>query len=92
MSMRPKSWSTRWIYEFIKAHRKQYDVLMMCRALDVTRSGYYAWLHNPVCQRAREDARLLRLIRASYAASHGVYGTQRPGVGESGGTPVLGAL
>jgi hypothetical protein len=41
MSTRPKSWSTRRVYEFIKAHRKQYDALMMCRALDVTRSGYY---------------------------------------------------
>jgi putative transposase len=77
MSTRPKSWSTRRVYEFIKAHRKQYDVLMMCRALDVTRSGYYAWVHNPVCERAREDARLLRLIRASYVASHGVYGAKR---------------
>lgn len=77
MSTRPKSWATRRVYAFIKAHRGQYDVLLMCRALDVTRSGYYAWLHNPLCERAREDARLLRLIRASYAASHGVYGAKR---------------
>jgi putative transposase len=77
MSARPKSWATRRVYAFIKAHRGQYDVLLMCRALDVTRSGYYAWLHNPLCERAREDARLLRLIRASYAASHGVYGAKR---------------
>jgi len=77
MSTRPKSWATRRVYAFIKAHRSQYDVLLMCRALDVTRSGYYAWLRNPLCERAREDARLLRLIRASYAASHGVYGARR---------------
>ena len=77
MSTRPKSWATRRVYAFIKAHRSQYDVLLMCRALDVTRSGYYAWLRNPLCERAREDARLLRLIRASYAASHGVYGAKR---------------
>jgi len=77
MSTRPKSWATRRVYAFIKAHRRQYDVLLMCRALDVTRSGYYAWLRNPLCERAREDARLLRLIRASYAASHGVYGAKR---------------
>jgi hypothetical protein len=42
MSRRPKAWSTRWIYEFIKAHGGQYDIVMMCRALEVTCSGYYA--------------------------------------------------
>jgi len=49
----------------------------MCNALGVTRSGYYAWLQNPTSRRAQEDARLLRLIRASVKASHGVYGSPR---------------
>jgi len=47
---------------------------MMCRLLDVAPSGYYAWLKNPVSNRAKEDARLLRLIRASFKSSQGVYG------------------
>ena len=38
---------------------------------------YYAWLQEPVSHRAQEDARLLRLIRASFAASHGIYGAPR---------------
>jgi hypothetical protein len=41
----------------------------MCRLLGVARSGYYAWLNNPVSMRAKEDARLLRLIQASFEAS-----------------------
>lgn len=45
-------------YEFIKAHRDQYSVQMMCR-LEVAPSGYYDWLLQPVSNRAREDARLL---------------------------------
>src|SRR5260370_4631091 len=49
----------------------------MCRLLNVTRSGYYAWLKEPVSNRAQEDARLLRLIRASFVASHGIYGAPR---------------
>jgi putative transposase len=49
----------------------------MCRVLKVTRSGYYAWLREPVSNRARDDARLLRLIRASVTASHGIYGSPR---------------
>lgn len=42
---------------------------MMCRLLDVAPSGFYEWLKQPVSNRAQEDARLLRLIRASFAAS-----------------------
>jgi putative transposase len=41
----------------------------MCRVLKVAPSGYYAWLQEPVCQRALEDVRLLRMIRALFAAS-----------------------
>ena len=64
-------------YTFIKAHRNEFDTAMMCRVLEVSRSGFYEWLRKPLSDRAREDQRLLRLIRASYAASHGVYGAPR---------------
>ena len=49
----------------------------MCRVLRVNRSGFYAWLHKPLSDRAKEDQRLLELIRASYAGSGGVYGARR---------------
>jgi hypothetical protein len=67
----------RRVYEFIKANRNQYDIKMLCRLLEVTRSGYYAWLREPISHRAQEDVRLLRLIRASFVASHGIYGSPR---------------
>ena len=57
-------------YEFIKAHCDQYSVQMMCRVLEVAPSGYYEWVLQPVSNRAQEDARLLRLIRTSFTASH----------------------
>lgn len=69
--------NTRRVYEFIRAHRKQYPVEVLCQVLDIAPSGYYAWLQKPVSDRAREDARLLVLIRASYKASHGIYGARR---------------
>jgi putative transposase len=59
----------RSLYEFIKGHRNEYSIQMMCRVLDVAPSGYYEWLHQPISNRAQEDARLLRLIRASFTAS-----------------------
>lgn len=77
MSSRSRAWRTRRIYEFIKAHSHEYDIKTMCQVLDVARAGYYAWLRKPLSDRAKEDARLLRLIRASYNASHGVYGSTR---------------
>ena len=49
----------------------------MCRVLGVAPSGYYEWLQQPISNRAQEDARLLRLIRASFVASHGIYGAPR---------------
>jgi len=51
--------------------------MTMCRTLRVSRSGFYQWLHKPLSDRAIEDQRLLILIRASYAASGGVYGAPR---------------
>ena len=64
-------------YAFIVDHRQEFDVAVMCRVLKVARSGFYAWQQMPLSDRAIEDQRLLGLIRASYAASHGVYGSPR---------------
>lgn len=77
MSIRSTSGKVRRIYEFIKSQQKNRKVKMMCDLLGVTRSGYYAWLKEPISNRARENARLLRLIRASFVASHGIYGSPR---------------
>jgi putative transposase len=49
----------------------------MCRVLQIARSGFYHWLHKPLSDHALENQRLLTLIRASYAASSGVYGAPR---------------
>jgi putative transposase len=77
MSTKPSAGRVRATYEFIKTHRDEYSVQMRCRVLGVAPSGYYEWLQQPVSGRAREDARLLRLIRASFIASQGVYGAPR---------------
>ena len=50
---------------------------MMSRMLKVARSGFYKWLHKLLSDRAVEDARLLALIKDSYDASSGVYGSPR---------------
>ncbi len=49
----------------------------MCRVLRVQRSGFYAWLQQPQSRRSVEDKRILGLIRKSYFASGGIYGSPR---------------
>lgn len=77
MSTQPIAGRVRKTYEFIKANSQAHSVQRMCRLLGVAPSGYYEWLKRPVSNRAQEDARLLRLIRASFEASQGVYGAPR---------------
>jgi len=64
-------------YRFINEHRHRYGVASLCRMLGVARSGYYAWVHKPLCDRALEDQRLLPLIRDSHQASGKIYGSPR---------------
>lgn len=77
MSTKPKVSRVRATYAFIEANQRDFGVEPMCRVLNVAPSGYYAWLKQPLSNRAQEDARLLRLIQASFTASHGIYGAPR---------------
>jgi len=49
----------------------------MCRALQVNRSGYYAWKAEPLSKRAIEDQQLLTEIKQFYDDSYGIYGSPR---------------
>ena len=71
MSTKPSAGRVRATYQFIRANCDAYSVQMMCRVLGVAASGYYEWRQQPISNRAQEDARLLRLIRASFVASQG---------------------
>ena len=49
----------------------------MCRLLDISASGYYAWLERAPSARAVSDAELLEKIRAIHTASRSTYGAPR---------------
>ncbi len=49
----------------------------MCRLLDVSASGYYAWRDRQPSARAQGDAALLARIKAIHAASRRTYGAPR---------------
>jgi putative transposase len=50
-------------YQFIASHRHEYDVKIMCRVLEVSVSGYYAWRHRAPNARQQADAALVEHIR-----------------------------
>ena len=58
-------------------NRARYPIAVMCRILDVSPSGYYAWAKRPALRRAVMDAALTEQIRAAHAASKGTYGAPR---------------
>ena len=61
----------------MKAHQATYPIQMMCRVLEVSKSGYYAWLKRPRSTRAQEDLELTKQIRQIHAKSKGTYGAPR---------------
>jgi putative transposase len=64
-------------YAFMKEHASDFGLVAMCRVLGVQRSGYYAWQRLPACTRAREDERLLGLIKQAWRESGSVYGHRK---------------
>lgn len=64
-------------YAFIKHHESNYSVTQLCRVMSVTRNGYYAWRTRPDSARARSNARLDVLIKASFAEHKSRYGSPR---------------
>jgi putative transposase len=54
-----------------------YPITTMCRVLEVSTSGYYAWLKRPPSARAERDAELKVQIRAIHEESDGTYGRPR---------------
>jgi putative transposase len=49
----------------------------MCRVLEVSSSGYYAWSHREPSGRSRKDEALTRRIRQIHQESLGTYGVPR---------------
>jgi len=64
-------------YHFIEQQKQEFPVVVMCRVLAISESGYYAWLKRPVCQRKREDAQLTKAIEQVFTSHHGRYGSPR---------------
>ena len=64
-------------FAFIAKHRHIWPVSWLCETLDVSRSGFHAWLSRPASAHAIADDRLLTEIAKSFQRSNRTYGACR---------------
>jgi putative transposase len=64
-------------YRFVERERASFPVATMCRVLDVSPSGFWAWSKRPPSARACADVELTDTIRAVHTRSRGTYGMPR---------------
>jgi len=64
-------------FRFIEGEKARFPVRLLCRCLEVSRSGFYAWRKRPRSARACEDERLKVEIKAAHKASRETYGSHR---------------
>ncbi|QDB99530.1 IS3 family transposase [Mesorhizobium sp. 8] len=64
-------------FAFIAKHRSIWPVAWLCDALDVSRSGFHAWLNRTPSTRSRHDEVLVTAIDRSFKSSDRTYGARR---------------
>jgi putative transposase len=64
-------------FAFITKHRNIWPVIWLCKALDVSRSGFHAWMNRKPAKRTLENEALLAAIRQSFTSSDRTYGARR---------------
>jgi len=64
-------------FGFVAKYRGIWPVDVLCEALGVSRSGFYAWRTRPLSARAQMDAQILTTVRSSFLMSDRTYGARR---------------
>ncbi len=64
-------------FAFIKEHLVAFEIAVVCEVLEVSRSGYYAWLRRPTSGRARRREELAVWIKQAHEQNRRVYGSPR---------------
>lgn len=61
----------------MQAHQQQFRVARLCRALHVSRSGYYDWQRREPSARQQEDVKLLAAIEQTHQTCRQAYGAEK---------------
>lgn len=62
---------------FIHKHRSEFRIAKMCQVLNVSRSGYYAYIKRPESAQSKRRTELLTTIRTIYIENERIYGAPR---------------
>jgi putative transposase len=64
-------------FAFIQTHARIWHITTMCRVLEVSRAGYYAWRARPLCARVKTDQLLTEKIQGIQTDVKRRYGSPR---------------
>jgi putative transposase len=64
-------------FQFIEEKRAAHPLHLLCKAFNVSLSGYYDWRKRPMSQRQRNDLVLLTNIRTIHNETYQSYGRER---------------
>ena len=64
-------------FVFIQSHARIFHITTMCRVLEVSRAGYYAWRARPLSERVKDDRALTEKIREIQRRVKERYGSPR---------------
>jgi putative transposase len=66
------------VYTFIKAHKSEFSISVMCRVLEVSRSGYYTFIKRPKSAREQSNTRVIVHMKAIHSKKYyNYYGSPR---------------
>ena len=64
-------------YAWIKEHRDEYSVVRLCRAMRVSKSGFYKWLNSEPSPRRKRTALIRASVLEVFQESKGIYGSYK---------------
>jgi len=64
-------------YTFVSEYAHEHSIVLMCKLLNASRSGYYKFRHHIVSAQEIANVRLLEKIKIVHQESHGIYGSPR---------------
>jgi transposase InsO family protein len=64
-------------YHFVRTEKANHTVVMLCRVMKVSRSGYYDWIARSPSKRELENDKLDNCILKTYKEGKGRYGYRR---------------
>jgi putative transposase len=61
----------------MQRYQQEFRLTLMCRVLQVSRSGFYAWQRRGTSARTQADQRLIERMRVLHQQTHEAYGVRK---------------